>query len=229
MKLKKKPSNQASSISPGPVFSRRTVPKAAANPAQPKKGVHLYDAVKVSYTHKNEAKKSLERLKKGGYVHDTELSNHNQTVLYNPEQKKLLVTVAGTHNTKDYWTDLGFLARGTIKGTDRVKEAKRVSDQAREKYKPEQEVYVGHSLGGEVARNIAPDNALIYTFNKASLGAKNRKNETAVRSAFDFASFPNAFDTGTKNINYSENPLTTRNLIGPHHADRLQNHKDLLV
>ena len=40
-----------------------------------------------------------------GYNLDLKLSNHNKQVYYNPDHKKLFVSVAGTHNARDWGTD----------------------------------------------------------------------------------------------------------------------------
>ena len=51
----------------------------------------LNDVLKNSYS--NEHRENM-----NGYKLDKELSNHNQQVYYNPEHKKLVVSVAGTTN-----------------------------------------------------------------------------------------------------------------------------------
>ena len=56
--------------------------------------VRLYDAIKSSYGNKIIKNKILAE----GYIKDKKLSSDNQKVFYNPENKKLLVNVAGTHN-----------------------------------------------------------------------------------------------------------------------------------
>jgi hypothetical protein len=56
--------------------------------------VNLYDALKSSYGDK----KSKDNLSKAGYKYDSFLSNRNQQVWYHPNEKKLMVNVAGTHN-----------------------------------------------------------------------------------------------------------------------------------
>ena len=78
----------------------------------------LYDTLKNSYS--KDPKQNM-----NGYKIDKELSNHNQQVYYNPKHKKLVVSVAGTHNLKDWGTDI-FLGAGKLKNTNRYKEAKSV-------------------------------------------------------------------------------------------------------
>ena len=77
--------------------------------------VSLYSALKNSYSSNEEAKKDM--IQKG-YVLDTKLSSHNQKVYFNPKTKKILYTIAGTHNIYDVGTDL-YLALGKLKDTKR--------------------------------------------------------------------------------------------------------------
>ena len=64
--------------------------------------VRLYDAIKSSYG----SKKAKNKILAEEYIKDKKLSFENQKVFYNPENKKLLVNVAGTHNSKNVVTDV---------------------------------------------------------------------------------------------------------------------------
>ena len=119
--------------------------------------VDLYDVLKSSYGDK----RSIDNVKRQGYNYDTILSNSNVKVFHNPEKNKLVVGVAGTHNFNDVLTDVN-LAVGNLKNTDRYKEAKNILNQAKEKYKPNDVVVGGHSLGGALANLMAFD--LIINF-----------------------------------------------------------------
>jgi tetratricopeptide (TPR) repeat protein len=115
--------------------------------SNPKSGqLDLYDTLKNSYN-----KNHKENM--NGYKLDKELSNHNQQVYYNPEHKKLVVSVAGTHNLRDWGTDF-YLGIGKLKDTNRYKEAKSIYDKAKNKYNPLQSSAIGHSLGGTIANYI---------------------------------------------------------------------------
>ena len=111
--------------------------------------VSLHDALYSSY-HNKEGK---ELLGKKGYIYDDKLSNHNEQVWYNPKDKKLLYTIAGTHNLSDIATDVQ-LGLGRIKQTNRYKEADRVLKEAQAKYKPSNTSITGHSLGGTIAQYL---------------------------------------------------------------------------
>ena len=94
--------------------------------SNPKSGeLDLHDVLKNSYSNKH-------RENMNGYKLDKELSNHNQQVYYNPDHKKLVVSVAGTHKLRDWGTDI-FLGAGKLKDTNRYKEAKSIYDKAKNK------------------------------------------------------------------------------------------------
>lgn len=177
--------------------------------------IDLYDALKSSYGDK----KSKEQLSNAGYKYDSMLSNHNQQVWYNPNDKKLLYNVAGTHNLKDVGTDL-YLAFGKLKDTNRYKEADRTLEEAKKKYGVDNAIISGHSLGGAVSQYIAGKNDKVYTLDKgATIGQKTRSNETALRTSGDAVSLMNAnskrmktYDnTGWGMLNYL-NPLTSHDV-----------------
>ena len=60
--------------------------------------LNLKKVLKLSYDDNINNQQSI---KKNGYNFDSKLSNKNEKVYYNPNQNKLLVSVAGTHNFKD--------------------------------------------------------------------------------------------------------------------------------
>lgn len=60
----------------------------------------LYDTLRVGYLpSENQQGKEMAKY---GYVIDTKLSNDNQQVYYNPQTKKLLYNVTGSHNLTDW-------------------------------------------------------------------------------------------------------------------------------
>ncbi len=66
----------------------------------PIKPLSLYDSLRVGYIG-NENKQAQE-MAKYGYKIDKDLSNENQQVYYNPETKKLLYNVTGSHSLQDW-------------------------------------------------------------------------------------------------------------------------------
>jgi hypothetical protein len=64
------------------------------------KPLTLYDSLRVGYI-PNENEKAKEMIKYG-YQIDKGLSNDNQQVYYNPDNKKLLYNITGSHNLTDW-------------------------------------------------------------------------------------------------------------------------------
>ena len=154
----------------------------------------LHDVIKNSYA-KNKAKSMK------GYNLDENLSNHNQQVYYNPNNKKLLYSVAGTHNWDDVGTDI-YLGAGHLKDTNRYKEADRTLKQAKQKYGVNKAMIAGHSLGGSIAGYVGnPDVDSIMTLDKGATAFQPiRKGEHAYRTKGDAISFINANDPNMKNL-----------------------------
>jgi hypothetical protein len=184
--------------------------------------VKLYDALKSSYGDK----KSQQQLKNAGYNYDSMLSNHNQQVWYNPNTKKMLFNVAGTHNLKDWGTDL-YLAFGKLKDTNRYKEAKNILNEAKRKYGNDIETKIsGHSLGGAVSQYIAGKNDKVYTLDKgATIGQKTRSNENAYRTSGDIVSALNANSTRMNTLNnYNKSTgFIPMDILKAHNVENIKN------
>ena len=149
----------------------------------------LYDIVKASYKGEDEQKNSLGKY---GYVRDKDLSNENQQAYYNADKKKLIYSVTGTHNAKDWGTD-AYLALGKLKDTNRYKDADNGLKKAKAKYGVTEASIFGHSLGGSIAGYIGGKGDKVSTLDKgATIGQKVRNNEKAYRTAFDPVSILNA-------------------------------------
>lgn len=141
----------------------------------------LYDTLKNSYS--KDHKQNM-----NGYQLDKSLSNHNQQVYYNPQHKKLVVSVAGTHNLRDWGTDF-YLGLGKLKDTNRYKEAKSIYDKAKAKYNPLQSTAVGHSLGNTIANYITSGNDKSVGLDGGfTIGQKVRSNATNYRTSGDVVS-----------------------------------------
>ena len=125
--------------------------------------VNLYDVLKSSFGNK----KNETKLINDGYIYDDKLSNGNNKVYYNPNQKKLIHTVKGTNpfSFDDIKTDVA-LAFGGLKNTDRYKDSKRILNQSKEKYKGYQTNVAGHSLGCSISSNIASKNDKVFALDE---------------------------------------------------------------
>ena len=160
-----------------------------------------------------------------GYKLDKELSNHNQQVYYNPEHKKLVVSVAGTHNLRDWGTDL-YLGLGKIKDTNRYKEAKNIYDKAKNKYNPLQASAVGHSLGSTISNYIASSNDKAIGLDGGyTIGQSSRNNSKQYRSNGDIVSALGASNSNMQTLK-SPNIRTGIGLIDAlrsHNVSNIQN------
>lgn len=158
--------------------------------------VDLYSALKNSYKSNEEAKADM--IQKG-YVLDKNLSSGNQKVYFNPKTKKLLYTIAGTHNLSDVATDVA-LGLGRLKNTKRYKEAEKILKKARQYYPSNTGVDIqGHSLGGIIASGIGKGKDNIITYNKgATIGqTTSRPNEKSIRTAGDVVSALSSLNKNT--------------------------------
>ena len=130
------------------------------------KPLDLRSALRASY--------GREKLKRFGYRLDADLSNQNEKVWYNPTEKKLLFTVAGTHNLSDWGTDI-WLAAGGLKSTDRYKSAHEGLRAAKQKYGVASATVAGHSLGGAVAQGIAGNGDEVFSLDTGyTIGQKTK-------------------------------------------------------
>ena len=160
------------------------------------KPLKLHKVLKLSYDN-NE--KHQQKMKKNGYAYDSMLSNKNEKVYYNPTQKKLLVSVAGTDkfSPKDLITDV-YLGLGKLQDTSRYKHAHQTIRDAKKKYNVKNATLAGHSLGGSIVSYAGSNGDNIFTLDKgATIGTKTRSREKAFRSAGDAVS---ALSANAKNM-----------------------------
>jgi len=182
----------------------------------------LYDALKASYETNEQAK---QRLVKDNFVLVKDLSSHNQKVFYNPITKKLLLTIAGTHNLHDVGTDV-YLALGKIKDTNRYKEAKDVLEKAKKYFPNAKSIDIaGHSLGAKLSSELKADK--ITTYNKgATFGDKINKNEKSYRTEGDvvstLASNQITLPRQTKNLRGQDNHPTVPTFFKSHNLENLR-------
>jgi len=171
------------------------------------KKVSLHDALHSSY-HPNDT----ENLSKKGYIKDNELSNHNQSVYYNPDDKKLLYNVAGTHNKTDWGTN-AMLAIGKLKSSKRYKEADNTLKKAQDKYKTDKNntSITGHSLGGAIAQGLHNRGATTTLDAGYTIGQKTRGD--AYRSKGDVVSLLGANGKHMKTLGGDiQDPLKAHNI-----------------
>lgn len=93
-----------------------------------------------------------------GYDIDKELSNRNRTVYVDKDTGKAIVSFRGTDlSGTSRWGDLGtdaLIAIGLGKHSDRMKNAKKATEQVIKKYGKGNVSLTGHSLGGTQALHV---------------------------------------------------------------------------
>jgi hypothetical protein len=176
----------------------------------------LETGLDVSY--EDDLNQAQEELNPYGYKIDSELSNKETKVFFNPLENKMVFSVAGTNpfSTRDLGTDayLAFLGNAGLKQTNRFKEAESVLDKARTKYKGSEKVLIGHSLGNAVISNLAKENEKVKGFGTGSGLFPTKQEGDFYRTAYD----PFSFTSYDKTIP-SYNPKKKGNLRGKQKVD----------
>ena len=165
--------------------------------------VNLAKVLKVGYKSKEKQGKVMKRY---GYQIDKNLSNDNQQVYYNPNEKKLLYNVTGTHNLSDVGTDI-YLGLGKLKDTNRYKQADETLKKAKSKYSVNSATITSHSLGGTIAQGIAKPEDQEYSLNAGyTIGQKTKGgNQHNYRTQGDVVSLLGAGSKNLQTIGKKEN------------------------
>ena len=125
-----------------------------------------------------------------GYLRDDSLSGQRATVYHNPEKNHTVVTHKGTQSATDWLTNLRYGLFNDTSGK-RFEHAKKIQNQAEEKYKDSNITTVGHSLGSKLAHEATKNNKErdLVTLNGAvtpyDIGKKNDKSVTTIRTKLD--------------------------------------------
>ena len=179
----------------------------------------LYDALKSSYGDVQ----ARDKLKSAGYNYDSMLSNHNQQVWVNPNEKKLLYNVAGTHNLTDWGTD-AYLAAGKLKSTNRYKEADNILSQAKHKYNGFETTLTGHSLGSTIANQIGSKGSdKVFALDGGfTIGQKITSNPNFhnYRTSSDVVSL---LGSGSSNMKTLANPNWLKDPLNSHNVENIKN------
>jgi hypothetical protein len=170
--------------------------------------VLLHDALQASYGDK----KGENALKKAGYKYDSMLSSHKQKVWVNPQSKKMLFNVAGSHNIRDFVITDVALALGGLKYTPRYWSADHTLKEAKKKYAGYDTTVTGHSLGSTIGQQIASKGGgdKFYGLDGGfTIGQKlsDNKNFHNYRTAGDLVS-------GVASFNPNMTTLTNKGLLG---------------
>eukprot|EP01038_Epipyxis_sp_PR26KG_P018513 gene18513-26143_t len=122
------------------------------------------------------------------YNVDKSLSGRRAQVYHNPNKNHTVIVHKGTDSLNDWITDLR-MGLGN-KSTKRFQHAKKIQQQAEEKYKESKISTLGHSLASKLAEESStnPNNEIITLNNPTLLSdviKKPKKNQYDIRTQFD--------------------------------------------
>lgn len=143
----------------------------------------LKRGLKASYQSNDKAEKEL---LKSGYTLDKDLSGKRAKV-YVDKNGQPTVAFRGTQNFHDVITDFA-IPLGLAQKTKRMQHSKALVKKVEDKYQQPTNA-VGHSLGGYLGEHSGARGKIV-TFNKASVGGKNKNpNQIDIRTKRDVISF----------------------------------------
>jgi len=157
------------------------------------------------------------------YKVDKKLSGQRVQVYFNPDINKAIVVHRGTASIQDWGTN--FAMSFGHKGK-RFNHAKKIQDQAEEKYGKDNIITMGHSQGGRWAELLGRDTNEVITLNKPTLpidlikGDKVPENQTDVKTSKDPVSIFRVFQGG-KEIENIKSPMFA-NPILEHSVDVME-------
>ena len=178
---------------------------------QKPKRLKLYNALNIGYL--RDERKQRKRLKRFGYVLDSELTNREHLVAFNPFDKKLLYVSNGTNflNATDVANDV----RGLLdiqKSGRRYEEEKNALVKAKEKYQPVKTTLASHSLGSQFTNTIASRSDDVYQYNPFLMpNTTPRENIQNIRTKGDIVSLF-APKENTIDLNRGNHLLKSHNL-----------------
>jgi hypothetical protein len=116
----------------------------------------------------------MKKYKMIGWIQDTDLSNVDVSVLYNPTTKEVVIGISGTrfddkkNRFRDLRSDVG-IALGVSRLGKRNSEVKKVVLATKKKYAGYDITIAGHSLGAKLAQNISKQTGIpAVTYNMGS-------------------------------------------------------------
>lgn len=157
-----------------------------------------YDVIRNSYAPQAVQARAFTDM---GFQYQPKYSNGNQQAYWSPSQKKLLFSVAGTHNASDVSTDVLLGVGVGFKESRRYQEAKNALASATRELAPTSRMVVGSSLGGTIARGISSQGDELVTYNAGeTLGSTRRPFEQTLRTEGDLVSLAGAWRKGVQTL-----------------------------
>jgi hypothetical protein len=165
----------------------------------------LKDILKASYQTQREAEQTLG---KRGYKYDTELSNMENKVFFNPDTQQSHIAYRGSVTAKDW---LGNIKLGLGFNDPDIEKRVNLAGKVKEKYGTAPTTY-GHSRAGLISERAGEKyGGKSYTYNKASLPEdifkKTRPDQTDYRKEGDIVSLLSTKQKGGKKIIKSDTTI----------------------
>jgi hypothetical protein len=127
--------------------------------------IPLYVALRMTYP--EQILKYRQDAERYGYFIDTELTDNEHLVLINPKKNITIFGVRGTNveNFNDIITNAATPLYG-IKNLKRYKAAEKKNEEVKLKYKNNEIIKIGHSLGGLIQSVLSKEDEKVYTYNR---------------------------------------------------------------
>ena len=119
----------------------------------------------------------------GDYKIDHSLSGQRAQVYTNDKTGKVIVAHRGTAGAQDVFTDISYGVG--ITNNSRFEHARKIQNEAENKYGKENIITVGHSLGGLIANDVTDKKSKQITYNKPTMFNSRNKNELAIKTSND--------------------------------------------
>jgi hypothetical protein len=144
-----------------------------------------------------------------GWELDRNLSTSENKVFHNPDSGKTTMVSRGTQGLADWGNNAAYVTK-QYKNTKRFQHAKKINERAQDAY-GQVDSYLGHSQGSVISRKLSRKNeeSKAILINPASLGKKENKRTTTIKSSRDPVSILHKNDKNTHVIKAeSLNPFT---------------------
>tara|TARA_R110000822_G_scaffold12572_2_gene45368 strand:+ start:955 stop:1578 length:624 start_codon:yes stop_codon:yes gene_type:complete len=157
----------------------------------------------------------------GPYTLDKSLSSDTVLVYVDPLQKQVKIAIRGTGSGADWVNNLLYATKtGLQRISPRYTNAKKIVDNARNKYSGYTFEFLGHSQGSIHARDLAKSTESIVSVNPATKG-EYYKNENVIRSSGDAVSALGILPGWYRNLTKTNKDITTSYIANPIKAHSL--------
>ena len=168
-----------------------------------------------------------------GFYRDPELSGSRAQVYYNPTTGEAHVIHRGTQGLADWKNNIAY-AFNNYESTERYKHAKKIQEQAENKYGAENVNTLGHSQGSVLAAKLGKNTKNVITVDRPVnlrdlLTKTTGNNTTDIRTKNDLVSYLMPYQMKGNKSNLITIPSETRDPLFEHSTDRLNKLGDQLI